>query len=169
MITLDDAALLLPVQVRDLPAMRVAQVEYAGPAAAVGAAFDRVNRFVLEQGIGPCGPLIGMYARIAEPGADVEALVHVPVTRLLDVDPEPDIRTLRLTRQRAACLMFSGAMGPEFRQHHFDLFAWMDAQGLPRAGTAHHHAYIAGTGAASAWTVEIRVPIVGSRAPGLAV
>lgn len=169
MIELEPPTLLLPVQVRDLPGMRVAEAEYSGPAVGVGGTFDRVNRFVLEQGIGPCGPLLGVYAQIGEPGSDVEALVRVPVTRLLDGEPEPGIRTLRLPRQRAACLMFSGLMGPEFRQLHFDLFAWMDAQGLPRAGTAHHHAYIAGTGASSSWTVEVRVPIVGGLAPVLAV
>ena len=65
--------------------------------------------------------------------------------------------------------MFNGLMGPDFRQVHFDLFAWMDTQGLPRAGTAHQHAYIAGTGPDSSWTIEVRVPIVGGLAPGLAV
>jgi effector-binding domain-containing protein len=161
--------LLIPVQVRDLPGMRVAQVQYVGPPAAIGAAFERANQFVLERGIGPCGPLIGVYARIGEAGDPVDALVQVPVTRVHDVEPEDGIELLRLPRQRAACLMFNGLMGPEFRQVHFDLFAWMDAQALPRAGTAHEHAYIAGTGPQSAWTVEIRVPILGGRAPRLAI
>ncbi len=165
----DPRALLVPVQVRDLPAMRVAQVAYAGEPAGIGAAFERVNQFALERGIGPCGPLMGVYPRIGDPIDPIDALVRVPVTRLLDVEPAPGVETLRLARQRAACLMFNGLMGPEFREVHFDLFAWMDAQGLPRAGTAHQHAYIAGTGPGSAWTVEIRVPIVGGLAPGLAV
>lgn len=166
---MNEPALELPVQVRDLPAMRVARMAYAGPAAQIGEAFERVNTFVLERGIGPCGPLIGNYARIFEPDAELEANVLVPVTRLLDAELDPDIETLRLPRLRAACLMYSGPMTPAFQRHHFELFAWMDAQALPRAGTAHQHAYIAGTGAASEWTVEIRVPIVGGRAPGLAL
>ncbi len=166
---MNEAPLELPVQVRDLPAMRVARLPYAGPAANIGQAFDRVNTFVLERGIGPCGPLIGSYSRIFDPDMDVSATVLVPVTRLLDAQLDPDIETLRLPRVRAACLMYSGPMSPDFRRHHFDLFAWMDAHSLPRAGTAHQHAYIAGTGAASDWTVEIRVPIVGGRAPDLAL
>lgn len=169
MSTEEPTSIPLPVQVRDLPAARVAELQYEGDAAGIGAAFDRVNRFVLEHEIGPCGPLLGVYARIGEPGDPVHARVQVPVTRLLDSSPDPDIRTYRLSRTRAACLMYTGLMGPPFRQHHFDLFAWMDANGLPRAGTTHHHAYVAGTGGASTWTVEIRVPIVGGRAPGLAV
>jgi hypothetical protein len=165
----DSGELFLPVQVRDLPRARVAQVGYTGPAPGIGAAFERVNQFVLEHGIGPCGPLIGVYDRIGEPEADVHALVQVPVTRLLEDGPHGGIDTVRLGRIRAASLMFHGEMGPGFRQAHFDLFAWMDTQGLPRAGTAHQHAYIAGTGVGSEWTIEIRVPIVGGLGPGLAV
>ena len=81
----DAQPLLLPVQVRDLPAMRVAQVRYSGPPGGIGASFEQVNDFALDRGIGPCGPLMGVYARIGTPESPVDALVQVPVTRLLDV------------------------------------------------------------------------------------
>ena len=100
-------------------------------------------------------------------GADIiEANILVPMTRLPESD-DPDVETVRLPRLRAACSMYAGPMGPEFRRRHAALFAWMDARGVPRKGTAHHHAYLAGRGAVGDWTVEIRVPVVGGSAPAI--
>ena len=153
----------LNVQLRDIPAMRVARLRYAGPPAAIGAAFTRVTDFAVRHGVGPCGPVLGEFPRL-ETGVEViEARVCVPLTRLPDSD-EADIEAVRLPRLRAACLIYAGPMTAEFRQRHLDLFAWMDARGVPRAGTAHQHAYLAGSGAGSEWTVEIRVPVLGGQA-----
>jgi effector-binding domain-containing protein len=151
----------LPVQVRDLPRARVARVAYTGPAAAIGDALERAQSFAVRHGVGPCGPAEASFEAIAPPGEDVRATVSVPLTRL----PEDGdgVELLRLPRRRAACLLFTGPLGPRFRAMHLELFAWMDQRGLPRAGTAHEHAYIAND--EQGWTIEIRVPIVGGAAP----
>ncbi len=154
----------LPVQVRDLPAMRVATMTWEGPPARIGEGFTRVTEFAVRHGVGPVGPLIGQYPRLASGEATIAARLLVPLTRTVTSDDDA-IETLRIKRQRAACVMYSGAMDERFRQMHLDLFDWMDASALPRNGTAHHHAYIAGTKDSPTWTVEIRVPIVGGGAP----
>jgi effector-binding domain-containing protein len=163
-VTDEDNDLGLHVQLRDIPAMRVAMLRYRGAPAAIGKAFQRVTDFAVRHGVGPCGPILGAYPRLAEGASEIEAEVFVPLSRLPEPD-EPDIEPLRLPRSRAACLVYSGPMNVEFRKRHLALFAWMDARGVPRAGTAHQHAYLAGTGVDSEWTVEIRVPIIGGRAP----
>jgi len=152
----------LPVQVRDLPRARVAQATFTGPAAAIGQSLQRLEAFAVREGIGPCGPSTASFDSIAAPGQDVTARLAVPLTRLPD-DADPGIELLRTPRCRAACLLFVGPLGPGFRSRHLDLFAWLDARGMPRTGTAHEHAYIANDD--SGWTIEIRVPIVGGRAP----
>lgn len=154
----------LPVQVRDLPAMRVARMAWEGPPSGIGAGFERVTEFAIRHGVGPVGPLVGRYPHLERGAQTIAAQLLVPLTRTVDSD-EDGIDTVRLPRQRAACLMYSGPMNDEFRQMHLDLFGWMDARGLPRNGTAHQHAYIAGTAASPTWTVEIRVPVVGGSAP----
>lgn len=154
----------LPVQVRDIPAMRVARLQWSGAPAAIGEAFERVTAFAVRHGVGPVGPLVGMYPQIADGAERIEAEIQVPLTRLVESDDEA-IETLRVPRCRAACLMYNGPMDARFRLEHGALFDWMDARGLPRTGTAHHHAYITGTSSSAEWTVEIRVPVVGGQAP----
>ena len=134
----------LHVQLRDIPAMRVARLRYAGPPADIGVAFTRVTDFAVRHGVGPCGPVMGVFPKLVEGVDELEAEVCAPLTRLPESD-EADVQTLRLPRSRAACLIYSGPMTAEFRQRHLDLFAWMDARGVPRDGTAHQHAYLAGT------------------------
>lgn len=164
LVTDEGIELRLQVQVRDIPAMRVARMPYDGPPAEIGRAFDRVTTFAVRHGVGPAGPLIGIYPRLEAGATRIEAHVLVPLTRLPESD-EDAIETVRLPRVRAACLMYSGPMDNEFRRRHSDLFAWLDARELPRVGTAHHHAYIAGRAGSPDWTVEIRVPLVGGAAP----
>jgi len=154
----------LHVQLRDIPAMRVARLRYDGSPGDIGSAFTRVTDFAVRHGVGPCGPVLGVFPRLVEGVSRIDAVVCAPLTRLPESD-DPEIETLRLPRSRAACLMYSGPMTAVFRQRHLDLFAWMDARGVPREGTAHQHAYLAGTGPDSEWTVEIRVPVIGGRAP----
>ncbi len=160
-----DPALPLPVQVRDLPAMRAAYMNYSGPPAGVGAPFELLQRFVTAEGIGPAGPLMASYphlkdaAQAGKARADIEAMLLVPITRLAEPEIE-GILTRRFASLRAACLVFSGPMDAAFRQYHLDLFAWMDARGLPRAGTQHQHAYLSKQDTSAHWTVEIRVPIL---------
>jgi effector-binding domain-containing protein len=154
----------LNVQLRDIPAIRVARLRYGGAPAEIGAAFTRVTDFAVRHGVGPCGPVLGVFPRLAVGVDSIEAMVCAPLTRLPASD-EADIETLRLPRSRAACLIYAGPMTSEFRQCHLDLFAWMDSRGVPRDGTMHQHAYLAGTGPDSEWTVEIRVPVLGGHAP----
>jgi len=154
----------LPVQVRDVPAMRVARMTWEGPPARIGEGFERVTEFAVRHGVGPVGPLMGFYPRLVRGASTIAAQLLVPLTRIVETDDDA-IETVRLVRRRTACLMYSGPMNDEFRQQHLALFAWMDAHGLPRNGTAHQHAYIAGTAASPTWTVEIRVPVVGGGAP----
>jgi len=154
----------LPVQVRDIPAMRVARLGYRGAPADIGRAFDRVTTFAVRHGVGPVGPLIGVYPELVVGAEAIEAEVLVPLTRLAESD-DPDVETVRLPRLRAACLMYSGPMDARFRQRHQQLFAWLDAHDMPRVGTVHHHAYISMSEGAAEWTIEIRVPLVGGSAP----
>lgn len=154
----------LPVQVRDVPAMRVARMSWEGPPSRIGEGFEQVTAFALRHGVGPAGPLMGWYPRLERGVNSIAAQLLVPLTRTVETD-DGAIETLRLPRQRTACVMYNGPMNDEFRQMHLDLFGWMDVAGLPRNGTAHQHAYIAGTAASPLWTVEIRVPVVGGSAP----
>jgi effector-binding domain-containing protein len=151
----------VPVQVRDLAAMRVAMVSYSGPPGDVGVAFERLTDWVEQRGLFPAGPLIAAYRALpaAADGAmpDVQAELMVPLTRLLE--DEGDVRCVRVPSMRAACVMFDGAMDARFRVAHEGLFAWIDARELTREGTAHHHAYIRTGRGLGHWTVEIRVPV----------
>jgi hypothetical protein len=162
------------VQVRDLPAMRVAERRFVGPPAELGRAFQDLLAFVEAQGIAPAGPLIAAFPRLMEhrPGADpaslpaVEVLARIPLSRLPDEGLRPrgaafagaaarpgpaaglsSVITRRVPAERAATVFWQGPMDPgdgRFRQLHLDLFAWMDAHALPRSGTAHEHAYVSG-------------------------
>ena len=156
----------LNVQLRDIPSIRVARLRYVGPPGAIGEAFTRVTEFAVRHGVGPCGPVMGVFPKLVEGAAEIEAEVCAPLTRLPESD-DAEIEAVRLPRSRAACLIYTGPMTPAFRQRHLDLFAWMDARGVPRVGTGHQHAYLAGTGADSEWTVEIRVPVLGGEAPAV--
>lgn len=142
--------------------MRVARMRFLGSALDIGPAFRRVTDFAARHGVGPCGPILGVFPSLAGTAEEVEAEICVPLTRLPQTD-DPGIETIRLPRCRAACLLWSGPLTAAFRQRHLDLFAWLDARGIGHPGTAHQHAYISGTGALSDWTIEIRVP-VGARA-----
>ena len=164
----DPTDLGLNVQLRDIPGMRVARLRFRGPPAQIGRAFTRVTDFAVRHGVGPCGPVLGVFPRLAEGVDEIDAEVCAPLTRLPESD-EPELETLRLPRSRAACLIYSGPMTSAFRQRHLDLFAWMDARGVPRAGTAHQHAYLAGTSPDSDWTVEIRVPVLGGETPAMPI
>jgi len=147
-------------QVRDLPAMRAAVLAYEGPPDGVGSAFERLEAWVAEQGLFAAGPLIAAYAGLesASPVLPVvRAELMIPLTRL--PPSGGDIEGRRVPSVRAACLMFDGAMDARFRATHEELFAWIDAQGLQRDGTAHHHAYIRTGSGLGHWTVEIRVPV----------
>ncbi len=166
----------LQVQVRELPAMRAAYDSYSGPAAAIGAPFSRLQGLVSEAGIGPAGPMLCSFRRLAdntgarksEEAEDIEATLIVPVTRLL-TSPDTDFQTRRFAAQRAACLLYSGPMNALFRQCHLELFAWLDLRDLPRAGTAHQHAYLGRDREKDHWTIEIRVPILGTSRPAAAL
>ncbi len=166
----------LAVQVRDLPAMRAACMDYCGPATAIGQPFEHLQQLVTKAGIGPAGPLLCSFrrladntgARVSEEQEDIEATLIVPITRLLDSPPE-EMQTRRLRSQRAACLLYSGPMDSGFRQRHLELFAWLDLHALPRAGTAHQHAYLGRSDEKNHWTIEIRVPILAIGSPTAAL
>lgn len=156
-----EAAGTLHVQLRDLPAMRVATLAFHGRAATLGAAVDEAHRIVRDLGVGPAGPIVVAYPDWQDlwhadgPDIVVDAEIRIPVTRLVE---DAGISMRRLASVHAACLIYSGSLGPEFGGCHTQLFAWLDAQELPRGGTSHQHAYL-GTGAGPhpSWTVEIRV------------
>jgi len=151
---------LPPVQVRDVAAMRAATTTYAGPPEGVGAAFEALERWVAERGLFPAGPFIAAYESLGEAGPvvpDVRAELMIPLTRL--PDDEGAVRCRKVPTLRAACVMFDGAMDARFRAVHEELFAWVDAAGMERDGTAHHHAYIRTGRGLGHWTVEIRVPV----------
>jgi len=166
----------LAVQVRDLPAMRAACMGYCGPAATIGETFERLQLLVTQAGIGPAGPLLCSFhrladntgARVSEEQEDIEATLLVPITRLLDSPPE-GMQTRRFNSQRAACLLYSGPMDSSFRQRHLELFSWLDMRALPRAGTAHQHAYLGRSHEKNHWTIEIRVPILAVGSPTAAL
>ena len=166
----------LAVQVRDLPAMRAACMEYCGPAATIGKEFEHLQQVVTQAGIGPAGPLLCSFrrladntgARVSEEQEDVETTLIVPITKLLDSPPE-GVQTIRLSSQRAACLLYSGPLDSSFRQRHLELFAWLDLRELPRAGTAHQHAYLGRSHEKNHWTIEIRVPILAIGSPTAAL
>jgi len=154
----------LPIQLRDLPSMRVARLAYCGAPEAIGRAFEQATRFAIDEGVGPCGPLIGCYPSLAAAPDSIQAEVLVPLTRLPDDAPE-GIELLRLAGFHSVCLLYRGPMDPGFRKVHLELFAWMDSRGIPRDGTRHQHAYVAGTDPESDWTIEIRVPVRAGRRP----
>jgi len=166
-----DAPIPLPIQVRDLPAMRAACMSYQGPASGLGVPFEELQRFVVSAGIGPAGPLMAAYRMsTGEALGDrkgnselIDALLLVPVTRLT-AEPPKDIEMRRFASLRAACLVYSGPMDSNFLQHHQHLFAWMDANALPRAGDDHQHAYLAQDKATGHWTIEIRATILATDA-----
>ncbi len=158
----------LAVQVRDLPSMRAACQTYRGPAEGLSKPFEELQKYVAAAGVGPAGPLMASFRCLLNnpkmapqaPADVVEATLLVPVTTLPDDVPQ-GIEMRRFASLRAACLLFSGPMDSSFRQCHLDLFSWLDARAMPRAGTAHQHAYLAKNKASEHWTVEIRVPILG--------
>ncbi len=166
----------LAVQVRDLPGMRAACMNYCGPAATIGKTFEHLQQVVTQAGIGPAGPLLCSFhrladntgARVSEEQEDIEATLLVPITKLLDSPPE-GVWTRRFSPQRAACLLYSGPMDSSFRQRHLELFAWLDLHALPRAGTAHQHAYLGRSDEKNHWTIEIRVPILAIGSPTAAL
>jgi len=172
---MSDSAIALPVQIRDLPAMRAACRSFRGQAEEISGPFEDLQKYVVGAGIGPAGPIMASFKKLLETPASgedssslVEATLLVPVTRLVDDPPEP-VEMRRFTSLRAACLLFSGPMDRSFRQHHLDLFSWLDARAMPRAGTAHQHAYLSKNNASGHWTVEIRVPILGQGPPAAAL
>jgi len=141
--------------------MRAACTEYVGPPEGVGAAFEGLETWVADRGLFPAGPFIAAYDALgsATPTVpEVHAQLMIPLTRL--PEGEGPIVCRRVPSVRAACVMFDGAMDARFRRAHEDLFAWVDARGLAREGTAHHHAYIRTGRGLAHWTVEIRVPLV---------
>ena len=160
----------LVVQVREIPAQRMLTLSFSGPPGALGESVARLTGYALEQDVGPCGPTVARYPRfLAEPDAggseapeEIEAELLVPVRGRPEAE---DYALVQVDRLQVACINYSGPLDGEFRRAHEDLFAWMDAHGVPRAGTAHAHAYLAGHQGAPEWSVEIRVPIVGGRAP----
>ncbi|MEE2830069.1 MAG: GyrI-like domain-containing protein [Myxococcota bacterium] len=160
------------VQVRELPSRRVLKLDYFGPAGEIGDAVARLSRFAIEQGVGPCGPTVAAYPRFVgagsgslgggDPALEIEAKIFVPVRGRPESEEFP---LVQLDRSRAACINYLGPLDAGFRQAHEELFNWMDAQAVPRTGTRHQHAYLAGQEGGDEWSVEIRVPIVGGQAP----
>jgi DNA gyrase inhibitor GyrI len=164
---MSESTISLPVQIRDLPAMRAACRSFRGQAEELSGPFEDLQKYVADAGIGPAGPLMASFKKLLDNPATgegssdiVEATLLVPVTRLVD-DPPESVEMRRFASLRAACLLFSGPMDSSFRQHHLDLFSWLDARALPRAGTAHQHAYLSKDNVSGHWTVEIRIPILG--------
>jgi len=153
----------LQVQVRDLPAMRIAARVHDAPAQELDQTVEALHRFVSSEGVGPAGPVMVVYPHWTDLWGDegatlpVLAEVQLPVTRLVASD---EVETRRIPSTRAACVIYQGVLGPAFRACHTTLFHWVEAQGLVRKGTTHHHAYLA-QGPGPAWTIEIRVPLTG--------
>ena len=151
---------MIAVQLRDVAAMRVATFSYEGAPEGVGEAFETLERWVKERGLFAAGPLVARYPELATAPAagTVRAELMIPLTRLPQA--ADGVCCERVPTFRAACAMFDGAMDARFRQSHEELFAWVDAAGLTRAGTAHDHAYIRTGRGLGHWTVEIRVPVL---------
>lgn len=149
-----------PIQVRDIPAMRVASLPYQGAAAEVGEAFGVLERWVADRGLFAAGPLVAAFDALPEGATGVCAELRMPLTRL--PPSEDGVVCRRVPSERCACVLFDGAMDARFRAVHDRLLAWVDARGFQR-GEAVHHAYIRTGRGVGEWTVEIRVPLGSKR------
>ncbi len=150
----------LQVDLRDLPAMRIAALPYRGPADRIQATIDRLAAFVKEHGAGPAGPLEIVFGALnpldAQPNHPIDAEIRLPITRLIE---GAAVETRRIPSLPAACMLISQPLDRHFLQLHETLFAWLDARGLHRMGETHHHAYLGHNAALGHWTIEIRVPL----------
>ncbi len=160
-----------PIELRTVPRMRVARCFWTGPAGQLGAALRRVEDAARSRGVGPVGVSIAVFPRQVVASVDasgsvvippLHAELRVPVSNTAPlvpgVDGAPDVEFVRVDRVRAACRLYSGQVGVSLREAQEEIFAWMDAAGLPRHGTRHHHAYMPNVHP-GAITVELRVPI----------
>jgi len=154
----------LLIQVRELPGQRSLCSRYQGPRSGFASAVEKLTGHAASSGVGPCGPTLADYAHLAsdELDATLDVTILVPVRGRPESEEYPVIEGRPM---RAACMHYTGPSDQAFRRAHEALFSWMDANGFPRMGTRHFHAYLAGQEGNAEWTVELRVPVLGGDAP----
>lgn len=159
------------IEMRMVPRMRVARCYWHGPAGELGPALQRVQDAARLRGVGPVGVAMAIFpeqvvACIDSDGnvliPSLHAELRVPVSNTAALVPgetdEPDIEFVRVDRFRAACRLYSGHVNVSLREAQEEIFTWMDAAGLPRHGTRHHHAYMPNVHPGEI-TLELRVPV----------
>jgi len=169
-----------PIELRMVPRMRVARCYWNGRAGELGPALHRVRDAAKLRGVGPVGVSMAIFPEQIVASVDhdghvliprLNAELRVPVSNTAALvhgeDGQPDIEFVRVDRFRAACRLYSGQVGVSLREAQEEIFSWMDAAGLARHGTRHHHAYMPNV-LPGEITLELRVPIAreGRETPG---
>ena len=157
----------LSVQVRELGATRVLSAQYDGPRALIEPLIDELTTRAINEGLGPCGPVLLDFPDYADPRSEarLSARVMVPVRGSSD-----DEGLAELPPMRVAQVHYLGEAADELHLVHESLFAWMDSEGHPRQARRHLHAYLTGGPAdlgnpAAEICLELRFPIFGSHPP----
>lgn len=144
-------------------ALVVAAVRYAGPASAVGEAFDHLLRWAEVHNVERWGPLVGVYDDVEDPEARLvegEAWLPIPSGQR-DIEPhDPQVTVLEVPAEPVAVCEHRG-YPDELGRSMGALVSWVVAKGLERSRPIHRQVYReAPRGGPGEWVVEIQIPVL---------